>query len=171
MSRPDLSRVPGHFHLYINQVDETELMDGMKKQSSSFPQFLESIPAEKREYRYADGKWTVKEMLQHMVDAERIFSYRALCFARKDPTSLPSFDENAYADNSKADKRNWDDLLDEFKTVRRSTEIMFGSFDNEQLETSGMANNNSVYVLAIGFIIVGHVNHHLKVIKERYLTP
>jgi hypothetical protein len=108
-------------------------------------------------------------MLQHLIDAERIFAYRALRFARKDATPLPGFDENEYADNSKASKRDWDELLEEFKSLRRSTEIMFGSFDKNQLDAPGIASGKPVYVLGIGFILVGHINHHLKVLKERYL--
>jgi DinB superfamily len=169
MARPDLSRAPEYSHVYINQVREDDLMAALHTQTPMFVQFLETLPVVKRDHRYAEGKWTIKEMLQHILDAERIFAYRALCFARKDTTSLPSFDENLYADNSKAGKRNWDELVEEFKWARLSNEIMFGSFDNEQLETTGTANNRSMYVLAVGFTLVGHVAHHLKVIKEKYL--
>ena len=171
MPRPDLSKVPDYYHRYINQVPENDLMEALKKQSVSFIQFLESLPAGKRDYRYAEGKWTIKEAVQHMIDTERIFAYRGLCIARKDSTPLPGFEENEYADNSKAGKRNWNEMLEEFKVVRRSTEILFGSFDNDQLETAGTASGKSVYVLGIGFIIAGHVNHHVNVIRERYLTP
>ena len=169
MPRPELSRVPEWYHVYINQVNENELMDALQKQTPAFTRFLEDLPEEKRNYRYEAGKWTIKEMLQHIIDAERIFAYRGLCFARKDTTPLPGFDENSYADNSRADKRDWDELVEEFKTVRKSTEILFGSFDNEQLESAGTASGKSNYARAIGFILVGHVNHHVKVIKERYL--
>ncbi len=169
MPRPDLSRIPQAFHVYINQVSEEDLMQALKSQSSSFVRFLESIPADKREYRYAEDKWTIKELLQHILDAERVFAYRALCFARKDATPLPGFDENDYAANSKAGQRDWNDLVDEFKSIRRSTEILFGSFDEEQLDSAGISNGKSVYVLGIGFIIAGHINHHVNVIKERYL--
>lgn len=169
MSRPDLSRVPEWYHNYINLVEEHNLMEALRNQASSFSQFLETLPEEKRDYRYGEDKWTIKEMLQHIIDAERIFSYRALCFARKDTTPLPGFDENSYAANSKAAGRNWNEMVIEFKTVRQSTQILFDSFDKEQLETSGTASGKSIYVLAIGFIIVGHINHHTTVIKERYL--
>ena len=144
-------------------------MEALRTQTPSFIQFLEAIPVEKRDYRYAEGKWTIKEVLLHILDAERIFAYRALCIARKDKTSFPSFDENLYADNSKAGQRKWEELVEEFKLVRQSNEIMFGSFDNEQLETSGTASNKSTYVLAIGFILVGHVTHHIRITNERYL--
>jgi uncharacterized damage-inducible protein DinB len=169
MARPDLSRAPKPFHTYINKVTENDVMDALRNQTPLFIEFLEKLPAAKRDYRYAKDKWTIKEMLQHIVDAERVFAYRALCFARKEAASLPSFDENDYADNSKADARKWEELIEEFRLMRKSNEIMFGSFDNEQLESSGIVNNNPNYVLAMGFTMVGHINHHLGVIKERYL--
>ena len=169
MPRPDLSRVPEWYHRYINQVQENDVMEALTKQASSFVQFLESIPVAKRDYRYADDKWTIKEVLQHILDAERIFAYRALCFARKEATPLPGFDENIYAANSKAANRDWNDLTEEFKIVRQSTQILFRSFDDEQMETTGTSNGNPVYVMAIGFIIPSHLNHHVTIIKERYL--
>ncbi len=169
MPRPDLNRVPPAFHNYINQVKENDLMPALKNQAISFTSFLSQIPDEKKEYRYAEGKWTVKELLQHLLDAERIFIYRALCFARKDETPLPGFDENDYAAHSKWENRDWDEMIEEFRVVRRSAEIMFGSFDQEQLESAGRSNERSNYVLALGFIIAGHVNHHVKVLQERYL--
>jgi len=104
-----------------------------------------------------------------MIDTERVFAYRALCFARQDKTSLPSFDENSYADHSGANRRDWYDLIEEFKAVRRSTEILFRSFNKKQLETVGIANQHPVSVMAMGFVIAGHVNHHLRILKERYL--
>ena len=170
MPRPDLSRVPEYYHRYINQVIENDIMDAFKNQTPAFVRFLKELPADMIDYRYAEGKWTIREILQHIIDAERIFAYRALCFARKDATPLPSFEENDYAANAKADKRNWDDLLEEFSTVRRSTEILFASFDKEQLEATGTASGHSNYVLGIGFILAGHVTHHVKVIQERYLA-
>lgn len=169
MPRPDLNTTPEYYHHYINQVDGNNFMDAMKKQTPSFIRFLNNIPPAKRNYRYAKGKWTIKEVLQHLIDGERVFAYRGLCFARKDKTSLPSFDENDYADNAKTGKRDWAVMMEELKAVRRSTELLFGSFDKDQLIFVGTANNNPVSVLAIGFILVGHVNHHINVIKERYL--
>src|SRR6266496_823814 len=153
--RPDLSRVPEFYYGYINHVPEDNIMQAFKNGSPAFIQFMENIPAEKREYRYAEGKWTIKEVLQHIIDGERVFDYRALCFARKDPSPLPGFDENIFAANAKADRRNLNDLMDEFKAVRKGSEILFGSFDDEQLNTEGIANNHSNHVLAFGYVIVG----------------
>ena len=169
MPRPDLSRVPEWSQNYIKQVEENDLMQALKNQTPSFLKLLKRIPVEKRNYRYAKDKWTIKELLQHIIDAERVFAYRGLCFARKDAAPLPGFDENDYANNSKAAKRDWNEMIEEFKAVRKSTEILFGSFDKQQLDSNGTASGRPVYVLAIGFILVGHINHHIKILKDRYL--
>lgn len=169
MSRPDLSRVPEFFHGYISKVKEDDLMTGLKNSTNGLFDLLRSIPPEKHDHRYAEGKWTIKEVLQHMIDGERVFTYRALRFARKDDTPLPGFDENLFAQTAMTDKRSWNDLLEEFTAVRKASEMMFASFDNEQLESSGTASERPIYVLGIGFIVAGHVNHHCQIIKERYL--
>jgi hypothetical protein len=167
--RPDLSRVPQFYHNYINHVPEDELIKAFNTETPAFIQFIEGIPPDKYDYRYADGKWTNKEVLQHIIDAERVFAYRALRFARKDPTFLPGFDENLFADNAKASARNWNVLVEEFKAVRMASEYMFTSFDDDQLDATGTANNNSIYVQAVGYVVIGHSIHHMNVIKERYL--
>jgi uncharacterized damage-inducible protein DinB len=169
MPRPDLSRVPEFYHGYINSVKENDLMSGLKSSTTNLFELLSSIPPEKHDYRYADGKWTIKGVVQHMIDGERVFTYRALRFARKDDTPLPGFDENLFAQTARADKRSWNDLVEEFAALRKSSEAMFASFDDEQLEQQGIASESPTYVLGIGFIVAGHVNHHCRVIKERYL--
>lgn len=169
MPRPDLARIPEYYHRYINQVPEKDLMPALSDQKGNFIKLLKKIPVEKRSYRYAKGKWTIKEVLQHIIDTERVFAYRALCIARKDAAHFPSFDEDAYAANAKTAKRNWDDMVEEFKVVRRSTELLFASFDRQQLDTDGIASGRSMYVLGIGFIIAGHLTHHETILKERYL--
>ncbi len=170
MPRPDLARVPEWFHRYIARVEEDDLMAAFHNQSASFIAFMKSLPVEKREYRYAEDKWTVKEMLQHITDAERIFGYRTLCFARKDSTPLPGFDENAYALHARASDRDWDELLEEFSALRKANELMFRGFNGDQLESEGTASGKKIYVLGMGFVIVGHVAHHLHVLQERYLS-
>ena len=169
MSRPDLSRVPDFYHGYISKAKENDLTSAMKNTTNELLSLLRSIPNEKYDYRYDEGKWTIKEVVQHLIDAERVFTYRALRFARKDDTPLPGFDENLFTQTSKAEKRSWNDLVEEFAALRKSTEIMFASFDYEQLEAEGNASERSIYVLAIGYIVAGHVNHHCQIIKERYL--
>ena len=169
MARPDMNRVPEWYHRYINRVIENDLNEALRNQTPAFLRFLQDLPADKRTYRYAEGKWSIQDVLQHIIDAERVFAYRSLCFARKDPTPLASFDENEYAVQANADTRNWDDMVEEFKALRRSTEIMFKSFNEDQLDSSGIASGKSVYVLGLGFIIAGHLAHHVSVIEERYL--
>ena len=169
MSRPDLTRVQAPFHRYIEQAPQKDVVKSINKQGKEFIKLIKSIPSDKYEYAYDKGKWTLKEVLQHIIDAERIFAYRALCIARKEAQSLPGFDENDYAANSRANSREWDDLAEEFKLVRKTSLYLFRSFDNEQLETNGLSNGNPIYVLALGFIIPGHCQHHARIIKERYL--
>lgn len=170
MPRPELDKVPSWYHGYINAVEGSDFLTAMKKQTPVFFRMLAKIPPAKRSYRYAKGKWTIQELFQHIIDGERVFAYRALCFARKDKTPLPSFDENEYAVNSKANKRDWNEMVAEFKAVRLSSELMFSSFDKDQLRSIGIANHNPVSVLAIGFILVGHLAHHMNILNERYLS-
>lgn len=169
MPRPDLTRVPQFFHGYISKVEENDLTTAFGNQAKTLFEFLESIPLSKQHFAYDEGKWTLTELVQHMIDTERVLTYRALSFSRKDPNKLPGFEEADWAIASNAAKRNWNDMMEEFKVVRKATEYLFNSFDNEQLNASGFANNNAMYVMALGFICVGHANHHVGIIKERYL--
>ncbi len=170
MPKPSPNTYPDYFKNYVDQVPDEDLLTGFHNQSAIFKEFLGSITEEKSNYAYDTGKWTIKEVLQHIIDAERIFNYRALCFARKETTSLPGFDENTYADNSNANRRTWQDLVDEFSAVRSSTEFLYRSFTEEALNTSGISNNNPATVLSFGFITLGHFYHHKKILQERYLS-
>jgi uncharacterized damage-inducible protein DinB len=160
---------PVYMENYIRLVEPERVRDTIEKYSLFIKDFFEDIPEEKVEYRYAGDKWSIKEMLQHIIDAERIFSYRALAIARGDKTPLPGFDENSYAAGSKADKRHWDSLLEEFKAVRTSTDMLLLSFTEEQLQLTGITNSQPNTVNAIAFVIFGHILHHINVLKERYL--
>ena len=169
MSKPIESTFPAYFKKYVDQVNEEDLKDAFKNQQDSISNFYQSIPEEKTNEPYAPGKWTLKELLQHVIDTERIFNYRSLAFARKETASLPGFEENEYAANSNANERSWQSLCDELKVVRKSTEMLFTSFSEEALQSSGLANNKSTTALAMGFITIGHFNHHRKIVEERYL--
>jgi len=169
MTNVDLSRVPEFYHGYINLVINEDMQTAFQKHQTELVSFLKDIPKKKWNHRYAEDKWTVKEVVQHIIDAERVFAYRALCFARKDATPLPSFDENAYAANSKAENRTKKDLLKELKTVQQSSAQMFGSFDEEQLQQPGTASGKPTYVKGIAYILLGHALHHKNIIEERYL--
>ncbi len=168
ITRKDIS-VPEFYKGYINSVKEDDMMEALANNTRQFRKFLKHIPGKKINYANAEGKWTVKELLQHMIDAERVFCYRALSFARKDSAPLPSFDENVWAITAKAPKRKWNDLVDEFKALRAANIAFFASLDEEQLQQTGTANNNVMSVAALGFVCAGHVAHHMRIIRERYL--
>jgi hypothetical protein len=169
MARPNVNDYPEYFASYIKQVPDEDLKSALKNQSLILPGFLSSITEEKSTYAYAEGKWSIKELLQHLIDAERIFNYRALCIARKETISLPGFDENTYAANSNGKTRKWQSLVDEFIHVRKSTEDLYLSFTEEMLAQKGLSNNNMITPLSLGFITVGHFYHHKRIIEERYL--
>jgi hypothetical protein len=169
MARPDMSRIAPFFHNYINQAPQGDVLSAIRELGSECVSLMQSIPTEKHDHAYAPGKWTLKEVFQHIIDTERVMAYRALCFARKEAQNLPGFDENDYAEHSKAASRKWNDMLEEFTTVRKSSEQFFATLDKDQLESGGTANNKPMYVLALGYIIAGHCQHHLNIIRERYL--
>ena len=138
MLKPSPSTYPAPFKRYIDQVPDEELFTAFKNQLPAIKEFLTSISEEKSLYAYAEGKWTLREVLQHIIDGERVFTYRALCFARKESASLPSFEENEYAANSNANSRTWQSLADELLAVRKTTEMLFESFTEEALNSSGI---------------------------------
>jgi uncharacterized damage-inducible protein DinB len=154
---------------YINAAMNVELLDELEISLHDFIRFVQNIPMDKFDYRYAEGKWTIKEIIQHIIDTERIFSYRALRISRNDKTPLPGFEENDYVDNTNANERNLQGLLTELSAVRYATLLLFKSFSEEQLARIGIASGNEISVRAIGFIIIGHQKHHQKVFEERYL--
>lgn len=171
MKRPDLSRVPPFYHKYINLVpDGADLNQALEQNLINVSDFLEAIPDEKWLFRYEENKWSIKELVQHVIDSERIFAYRALCIARGETASLPGFDENTYTALANADARTKESLLQELRAVQISTALLFQSFDEAQLERYGTANNNPIQVRAIGFIAAGHLLHHKNILQERYLS-
>jgi DinB superfamily len=169
MPKPSNETFPGYFQRYIGQVKEDDLKVALKNQMPAAELFFKSISEELSRKKYAEDKWTIKGVLQHIIDAERIFGYRALCFARKDQNILPSFNEIEYGANSNANSREWQSLIAEFVSVRASTEFLYNSFNAEAINSIGKASDYQISVEALGFVIVGHVNHHIKIIQERYI--
>lgn len=170
IQKPLAADYPDFFATYINQVVENDLQEAFKNQSSKIREFLHLVNEEKANHAYEPGKWSLKELLQHTIDAERVFQYRALCIARGETASLPSFDENVYAQNSQANARSWKNLSDEFITVRKSSEDLFNNFTGPMFNQKGIANGKSMTVASLGFITVGHVTHHIKVAQQKYLS-
>ena len=169
MPKPDLQSVPNHLHEEIILVEQDNLKEAFSKHADAIS-FLKSIPEENWSFRYAPGKWSIRQVVQHMIDAERIFCNRALVIARKDvTTSLVSFDGDAYEAASKADNRSKNDLISELAVVQQSSRKLFESFDDEQLQTRGFVADYTIDVNALGFVVIGHILHHLKIIKEQYL--
>jgi len=158
-----------YFKTYLDQLEERPLLDALTNGAIETNLFFRNLPENKHEYQYADDKWTPKEILLHIIDAERAFSYRALFIARTDNANLEGFDENTFAENSNANERDMTDLLKEYNSVRASTINLFESFSDETLLREGKANGNTFSVRVAGFLTCGHEIHHRKVIKERYL--
>jgi hypothetical protein len=157
------------FQHYINLAQGDDPVKALKNSTKKYKKLLKEIPKKKIDFAYGPGKWTIKELIQHMIDAERVFSYRALWFARKDPSPLPGFEEKDWSANVHVANRKWKELVEEFEAVRKSTECLFESFTDDQLLAVGTAGNHPINVLALGYICSGHVLHHIKIIQQRYL--
>lgn len=168
LTRPVLEEVHPFYQGYLNTAVGEDLLEAMELASNRLRAHVDLLSEEQSAFRYAPGKWSIKEVLQHMLDTERIFAFRALCFARGELQALPGFDENSYADASNADHRAWSDLLQEHSVVRASTLAMFRSFTPEMLLRRGTANERTFTVRALGWTIAGHELHHLHILKTRY---
>ncbi len=158
-----------YFSTYINKAANLELFEGMAVGKTNLVSFFKALPDTVLDYRYAEGKWTPKEILNHLIDSERIFTYRALRFARQDKTVLSGFDENEFAKESLASNRPIEDLLEEYEMTRASTITLFKSFNSKMLTSKGVAGSGEVSVRSLAFLIIGHEKHHVQIIKERYL--
>lgn len=154
---------------YLDNIPSENWLDEMKKSAEKTVEIYAALTEEQSLFAYADGKWTLKEMLLHLSDTERVFQYRALAFARGEKAELPGFDENGYADNSFGNERTLESLMEEYKTVRKSSQILFETLNPAVLNNIGTANGNPITVETIGKLIIGHNYHHLNIIKERYL--
>jgi hypothetical protein len=137
-------------------------------QAAEFQALLGALSPDQAGFRYADGKWTIREVLGHVIDTERVFGYRALCIARGETASLPSFDQDTYAAQSGHDRYALPDLLDEFKHVRQGHFSMLRHLDQPAWERAGMVNNHAITVRSLAYMIAGHARHHVGILKERY---
>lgn len=170
MPQPTLNEYAPFYQTYINQIQSYfSVAEALNASHGQLKDFLLDLPEKDALLSYAPSKWTIKEIVQHLTDTERIMSYRALCIARGETASLPGFDENAYAATSGANHRRWEHLVEEFLYLRQTTIQLFRSFNSAQLQQEGIANGNKITPNALGFIIAGHALHHLSVIKDRYL--
>lgn len=167
---PNMDIVPGYYKGYVEQAEGPHLYDALEIALDRTMKLVKELPENGGMLKYAEDKWTINELLQHLIDSERVFCYRALRFARKDRTDLPGFDHDAYVPASMANRRRTDLLMKELVAVRMSTIELFVSFTEEMLRSTGTANGMDMNVQTIGWVIAGHNNHHLRIIQERYLS-
>ena len=169
IAKPEVGEYAPYTMMYIGLLpDDGLILQHLRDNLAATSAFIRGLPEEKLSYRYAQGKWTIKEILGHIIDDERIYAYRALRFARNDQTELPGFEQDAYALESNANERTIQNLLEEFATVRNSTIALFESFDSKALTRCGIASGNVMSVRAAVYHIAGHELRHLNIIKERY---
>jgi len=170
MNRPNESEHAAYYQGYVDQVSESDIMAVLRGELDELDVLLARVPAEKETYAYAEGKWTIREIIGHLIDGERVFGYRALCIARGEKQNLPGFDQNDYMLTAPYNHIELEDLLSELRLVRLSNIAMFRSLDEAAWNRVGMANGNEVTVRALAFIMGGHVRHHMNVLKEKYLS-
>jgi len=161
MRRPEKKEYTAFYEGYIKDVKGDDPLRNLENQYQEIQSVLQSLPENEANYAYSEGKWSIKEVLGHMIDTERIMCYRALCISRKEKQSLPSFEQDDYVKVT--------NLLEDYRAVRKSTISLFKNFTEEMLNQKGIANQKEVSVLALLYIIAGHEMHHLKILKERYL--
>ncbi|HEU5291144.1 MAG TPA: DinB family protein [Cyclobacteriaceae bacterium] len=166
---PDFTTLPEFYKNYVSHVQDLNVMEALQTSISQTTALLQGIDETKGEYRYAPGKWSIKELLCHMMDAERIFAYRALRFSRNDATPLSGFEENDYAPQANAHSRTIKQLIVEMKNLRATSVDLFASMTPDMLQRKGTANNKLISVINIGYIIAGHETHHRNILTERYL--
>lgn len=165
----NLETVPRFYKNYVKHIEESDLLQALRISGHRTQELVHAIPDEKHDLQYAEEKWTIREVLCHMVDAERIFAYRALRFARNDQTPLAGFEENDYGSQANASNRSLKKIADEMRRLRVSTIDLFEGFTEEMLTRTGTANDVELSVMAIGFVIAGHETHHRIILHERYL--
>lgn len=166
--RPDFTSYPSYFNSYIQLAKGDDINRILEMQSIKSAKFYQTITEEQSNYRYAEEKWSIKDILQHVIDAERIFTYRVLAIARGEKAPLPSFDEQSYARKAAGNRRSWKDLVEEFNLLRASTLSFVRSISEEEYLNQGQVNDYRISILALLYVIAGHEMHHINIIRERY---
>lgn len=159
---------PAIYEPYIETI-VNDINDELKNQIESFASFIKSIPEDKGTFTYAEGKWSIKEILCHILDTERVMAYRALRFARNDMTALASFEQDEFVTNGRHNERSFDSIIEEFTAIRKANILMFNTFNEIELSRKGMASDRLISVRAFIYVIAGHLNHHRIILQERYL--
>ncbi len=170
MNRPNESEYAPYYQNYVDRVSESDILQVLRAQMDELDVLLEHVAPDQETFRYAEGKWSIRELVGHLIDGERVFGYRSFCIARGEQQNLPSFDQDDYMLTSHYDKFELEDLLSELRLIRLGNIAMFRTLDESAWSRSGMANNSSVSVRALAFIMAGHLRHHMNVLRERYLN-
>ena len=169
MTRPQTSEAASYYFNYIDLITSENIVPAMESQMGEMLEVLQGVSEEKSLYSYEPGKWTIREVLNHVNDGERVFLYRAFWFARGYPDALPSFDQDVAVQAAQANKTSWAELVEEFKNVRLATISFFKSLPEEAWSRTGVASDYPFTVRSLAYIIAGHVAHHRNVLAERYL--
>ena len=169
ITKPQPDEYSPYHATYIDKVPAGPIIEILEYLRDNTYNFFSRMTAAQADYAYAEGKWTLKEVLGHMIDTERVFAYRALCFSRGDKAPLPGFEQDDYMANSSFDLRSIQSLANEFKAVRESNIFLYSSFSDEQSMIFGTANNNPLSVRALVYMTAGHELHHLDIVKEKYI--
>jgi hypothetical protein len=170
MSRPQPSEYDPYYEKYVSLVPEEEVVDVLARQHKELFRLFHGVSDSVGTFAYEEGKWTVKEVLSHLIDGERMFAYRVLRIARGDMTPIEGFEQDGYIENSHANRRGISDLLDEFKLLRKANVMFFRNLEPEDWTRVGIANNIEVSVRSLAWIMAGHVRHHVAILTERYLA-
>ena len=169
MTRPEPDESAEYYHAYIARVPDGDILETLARQHQEFVSRLRRIPEERGDHRYAEGKWTVKELIGHLVDTERVLGFRALAFARGDRTPLPGFEQDDYVERGNFADRTMADLTEEFESLRNSHLVLLRSFSDGIWMRRGTASGCEFTTRSVAWILAGHVMHHAEVLEERYL--
>lgn len=168
MQRPEKTEYNEYYERYISLVNEAEIVVTFEDQLNEMSELLKSISEEKSMFAYAEGKWTIKETVGHLIDGERIFGYRALRISRGDETPMEGFEQDGYVENAPFNDYRFSDLIEEFELVRKSSILFFKHLKDEDFLRTGTASGSPVSVRSLAYIMVGHVSHHANILRERY---
>lgn len=170
MNRPEINEFAPYYNTYISLVEGDDCLPVLDAQSAELGALFSSIPEERGTFAYAEGKWTIKEMLSHLIDGERMFAYRVLRISRGDVTPIEGFEQDGYIENSNANNRSFEELLKEFDLQREANMLMLNNIGDKGSHRIGTASNNPVSVRALAYIMAGHIRHHIDILKTRYLA-
>ena len=168
MDRPEENEFAEYYNNYISKIEGNEVMPVLEAQSAELRSMISPLPEEKGTYAYDEGKWTIKEVLSHLIDGERIFAYRILRISRGDETPIEGFEQDGYIESSNANNRPFADLLEEFELQRKSNLLLLKNINEPSSRRMGIASGYPISVRALAYISAGHVRHHLGILKERY---